>query len=361
MNCFLDDGDRFMTRARVPCVLTVLATIAACSSSEGERGPWMFGAETGGASTGRAGTGGRIATGGRVATGGAATGGRIATGGRVSTGGAATGGVATGGRVTTGGAATGGITTGGRIAAGGAATGGVATGGGVSTGGAPAGGAAGGVASGGVASGGVSVTSTGGSGTGGATACSTVVTSGKDYTHPVYGHGYIFGDATSNDYWITFDSNLHYDRKTGFGWHPTDGSLTQQEAITQCAASTIANLSWKLVTIGQLRLLADGCPSTVTGGTCELQDSCLTYSCGFNDGCGSCRGGDMGSGPANCEYCRANVRLCYYSHTLSNCPDCVSHERQTEWTYNTVNGNFDVMDPTVRIVSLCVATSVPDF
>jgi hypothetical protein len=72
-------------------------------------------------------------------------------------------------------------------------------------------------------------------------------------------------------------------------------------------------------------------------------------------------GGYAGYGPANCAYCRANVKLCYYSHSTSNCPDCGSYGRNTEWTYNPTNGNVDVIDPGVRIVSLCVVTSVPNF
>ena len=239
---------------------------------------------------------------------------------------AAAGGTSDAGTTATGGAATGGA------AAGGAATGGTITGGGAST------------------------------STGGATTCSTSLAVGKDYTHPVYGHGYLFGDAASTDYWIVFDTGLHYDRRTGYGWHMTEGSYSQSDAIAKCASLTVANFNtWKLATVSQLRSLADGCAPSVPGGTCEVQDNCLTHSCGFNANCGSCPGGTFGWGPASCEYCRVNVQLCSYSHTLSNCPDCAAYGLETEWTYMPVNGDFDVIDPSVSITSQCVVTSVPNF
>jgi hypothetical protein len=234
---------------------------------------------------------------------------------------------------------------------GGAAAGGSATGGSKATGGAASGGSS---ATGGAATGGVS--------TGGATSCSPTAVPGVEYTHPIYGHGFVWGDTTGPDYWVKFDSGLQYDAKTGYGWYWPSGSVTQTGAIANCDAAVIANISsWKLTTITQLRTLAGGCTSTETGGSCTLNDSCLTYDCGVSNSCGSCRGGTEGYGPHNCEYCRANAWICGSSHTSSNCPDCASYGYDTEWTYRSTNGNVGLMAPSDLIPGYCVVTSVPNF
>ena len=235
---------------------------------------------------------------------------------------------------------------------GGAATGGASAGGNSTTGGSKA--------TGGAATGGR--VSTGGTSTGGSTSCSTTPTPGVDYTHAVYGHGFVWGDPNSSDYWVKFDSGLQYDAKTRYGWYWPTGSVTQAEGIAACDSAVVANISnWQLTTITQLRTLSGGCASTETGGGCTLNESCLTYNCGFSSSCGSCIGGTAGSGPHNCEYCRANVWLCTGSHTTSNCSDCASYGYDIEWTYNISNGNVGLMKPTDRIPSYCVVTSVPNF
>lgn len=231
-----------------------------------------------------------------------------------------------------------------------------AQGGSASTGGQPA--------TGGTTS--VAPNTTGGSATGGATSAGGASTCtdtgpllGTEYTHATYGHGYVWGELSSSDYWIKFDSGLQYDGLTGYGWYVLDGSYPQDESITRCAAATVANITgWKLASITQIRTLAAGCASTVTGGDCPVSDSCLTYSCGSS--CGSCVGGTSGSGPHSCTYCRTNVWPCVNAHTTSNCPDCAARGYPTEWTYGPSNGDISLYDPTNRISGLCVVTSVPN-
>ena len=89
------------------------------------------------------------------------------------------------------------------------------------------------------------------------------------------------------------------DPTSGLTWQvtPTGGIMNWSNAKAHCAALSLDGGGWYLPSISELRSLIRGCPGTVTGGACEVTDSCLSYSLCWDEGaCYSCSGGD---GPAD--------------------------------------------------------------
>ena len=86
------------------------------------------------------------------------------------------------------------------------------------------------------------------------------------------------------------------DPVSGLTWQvtPTGGTMKWSDAKAHCAGLTLDGGGWHLPTIGELRTLIRGCPGTVTGGACEVTDSCLSSSC-QNEACNGCSGNN---GPA---------------------------------------------------------------
>jgi hypothetical protein len=175
----------------------------------------------------------------------------------------------------------------------------------------------------------------------------------------VYGCGHRFTPATGSGDWVSFESGLNVDEKTGYGWYQASGSHTQAEGIAICASGNIAgiNSGWSLPTIDQARTLAAGCPDTAPGGTCSISDpSCLLNTCAAGATCESCLGS---AGPNMGRYCRDNVRLCSNLMSSSVCPNCTSPT--TVWMYGASNGNFVLVSSGSRYTHLCVRTSVPNY
>lgn len=71
---------------------------------------------------------------------------------------------------------------------------------------------------------------------------------------------------------------------------------------------------WRLPTIDELRSLVRGCPSTETGGACNVKEGCLAISC-RNEACYSC---DQNQGPAGgCYWPGEMVGICDYYWSAS--------------------------------------------
>jgi hypothetical protein len=69
----------------------------------------------------------------------------------------------------------------------------------------------------------------------------------------------------------------------GLNWSDASSNkMTWNEAIPYCE-----NLGGRLPTISELRTLIQNCPPTVTGGSCEVTDGCLSLDC-WGDSCDGC-------------------------------------------------------------------------
>jgi hypothetical protein len=86
------------------------------------------------------------------------------------------------------------------------------------------------------------------------------------------------------------------DPTSGQNWQvtPVVGIVNWFDAKSYCADLSLDGGGWHLPTIGELRTLIRGCPSTEHGGSCNIEEgNCLAWSC-FEGGCNGC---DHGHGP----------------------------------------------------------------
>ena len=80
------------------------------------------------------------------------------------------------------------------------------------------------------------------------------------------------------------------DPGSGLTWQnpPAESSMEWQDAMDYCEVLTLdGHVDWRLPTISELRSLLRGCPETETGGSCGVDDGCLSNSC-WSDPCASC-------------------------------------------------------------------------
>ena len=92
---------------------------------------------------------------------------------------------------------------------------------------------------------------------------------------------------------LTDDVEMAYENATnsdGYMWSPkASSSMTWHDAVSYCNNLTKYGYSdWHLPTISELRTLIKNCSGTVTGGSCGVTDSCLSYSNCRNDACSGC-------------------------------------------------------------------------
>ncbi len=85
------------------------------------------------------------------------------------------------------------------------------------------------------------------------------------------------------------------DPKSGLTWEMgTNLSVAFATAQTYCANLDLGgHTDWRLPSIDELRTLIAGCPSTMTGGSCPIHDSCTSSACITGD----CSGCPAGAGP----------------------------------------------------------------
>jgi hypothetical protein len=91
-----------------------------------------------------------------------------------------------------------------------------------------------------------------------------------------------------------------YDSSSGLLWEvtPSNPISDWQPAVSSCAALTLCGKSdWRLPTVSELRTLIRGCATAQTGGSCALNDNCLSDTCDTN-----CSGCPLGAGPAAGNY-----------------------------------------------------------
>ena len=76
----------------------------------------------------------------------------------------------------------------------------------------------------------------------------------------------------------------------GYMWSSKSSyEMTWDDAVSYCDNLTECGYSnWHLPTISELRTLIQNCSGTVTGGSCGVTDSCLSYSNCWNDACNGC-------------------------------------------------------------------------
>lgn len=80
------------------------------------------------------------------------------------------------------------------------------------------------------------------------------------------------------------------DPATGLRWQqsPADKKVAWSGAPAYCAGLELGGYSdWRLPRIGELRSLIRGCPSTETGGSCGVTNTCLGAAC-KNKACDGC-------------------------------------------------------------------------
>ena len=101
---------------------------------------------------------------------------------------------------------------------------------------------------------------------------------------------------------------------------PTGGKMSPSNPKVHCAGLDLGgHTDWRLPTISELRSLLRGCPGTVTGGACEVTDSCLSSSCFDEGACFGCSGGD---GPADgCYWPGEMAGTCSRYWSLSSLAD----------------------------------------
>lgn len=92
------------------------------------------------------------------------------------------------------------------------------------------------------------------------------------------------------------DSENSCTKIDGNMWSPKSSSLMDwDDAVSYCDNLTECGYSnWHLPTISELRTLIQNCSFTVTGGSCGVTDSCLSYSNCRNDACNGCSSDSSG-------------------------------------------------------------------
>ncbi len=124
-----------------------------------------------------------------------------------------------------------------------------------------------------------------------------------------------------------------FDSSSGLTWQnpPGDDQMEWQTAIDYCNDLSLDGHSdWRLPTISELRSLIRGCPETETGGSCQVEDDCLSSFC-FRY-CTACT---LAKGPADgCYWPDAMEGMCAYYWSSQIVEDTGRHA----WTVLFIGG-----------------------
>jgi hypothetical protein len=147
-----------------------------------------------------------------------------------------------------------------------------------------------------------------------------------------------------------------FDPVSGLCWQdpPYDLWADWSPAAAYCDGLLSGGLgpgSWYLPTINELRSLIRGCPSTETGGTCGVTESCLDWTC-LSDPCRGCPTHD-GPGTGGCFWDAAFAGECgiYWS---SSDTSLIPGGASVAWRVFFQNGGVDYYDKTYEFHVRCV-------
>lgn len=116
-----------------------------------------------------------------------------------------------------------------------------------------------------------------------------------------------------------FSGDTWTDPSSGLTWQvaAADNPVMWNEANSLCAELDLDGGGWHLPTIGELRTLVRGCPGTMTGGVCGVNDDCLSMECWSEEGCHACM--DTATLSKDCLWPKEMDGTCswYWSSSLS--------------------------------------------
>lgn len=96
-------------------------------------------------------------------------------------------------------------------------------------------------------------------------------------------------DDVTPEYLI--EGNVVTDLFTGYKWQRgmSAEQLNYEQAISYCDNLVISDLThWRVPTISQIKTLIRDCPDSMTGGACQVSDTCNSVSKCQTDVCGGC-------------------------------------------------------------------------
>jgi len=118
--------------------------------------------------------------------------------------------------------------------------------------------------------------------------------------HPSYGCGHEVSTG-----WVVFDTGLEIDRVNHLAWTPAV-EVPDDDALRDiCTPLALGGLTgYSLPQMTQVRTLAAGCPETVPGGSCQVDEDMVSVA---EAGDCTCTGG---VGPKDGKFCRPEVPTC---------------------------------------------------
>lgn len=91
-----------------------------------------------------------------------------------------------------------------------------------------------------------------------------------------------------------YRQGISYDPVNGLLWQRSKADpMTHIDAGRYCERSRVGSRDdWRLPTVGELRTIVKGCATTAQGGTCQIDDACLSRQCRDEEcvGCGAVAG-----------------------------------------------------------------------
>ncbi len=114
-----------------------------------------------------------------------------------------------------------------------------------------------------------------------------------------------------------------YDAATELSWQNPIGEdqVIWEKAVDYCATLNLAGKQWRLPNVKELRSLIRDCPTTETGGSCMISDTCLDSTCHTDSACERCSFLDGPGGDFGCYWPSELEGLCLYYWSSSRISD----------------------------------------